>query len=101
MADGLGSSVLPDCEIGGGHPADLHADAAYNRAVGMYMITRWCFAAGVGRLYLHLSRDGIQFEPPSSRGRRTGPTDAHRHSWQRKTTRRRATWALWGRTSIS
>ncbi len=61
---GLGSSVLPDCEIGGGHPADLHADAAYNRAVGMYMVTRWCFGAGVGRLYLHLSRDGVQFEPP-------------------------------------
>ncbi|MHB8861608.1 MAG: hypothetical protein ACYC6N_04330 [Pirellulaceae bacterium] len=61
---GLGSSVLPDCEIRGGHPADLHADAAYNRATGMYMITRWCFGAGAGRLYLHMSRDGVQFEPP-------------------------------------
>ena len=30
----------------------------------MYMITRWCFGAGVGRLYLHLSRDGVKFEPP-------------------------------------
>ena len=47
---GLGSAVLPDGEIGGGHPADLHADAAYNRAVGLYMITRWCYAEGVGRL---------------------------------------------------
>ncbi|MCU0959531.1 MAG: hypothetical protein MUF48_05445 [Pirellulaceae bacterium] len=59
---GLGSGVLPDCDARGGHPADLHADAAYNRAVGRYMITRWCFADGVGRLYLHLSRDGVQFE---------------------------------------
>lgn len=61
---GLGSAVLPDCKIRAGHPADLHADAAYNRAVGMYMITRWCFGAGVGRLYMHMSRDGAHFEPP-------------------------------------
>ncbi len=61
---GLGSAVLPDSEMRGGHPADLHADAAYNRAISMYMITRWFFGAGVGRLYLHLSRDGVKFEPP-------------------------------------
>ncbi len=59
---GFGSAVLPDCTARGGHPADLHADAAYNRAVGQYMITRWCYQEGVGRLYLHLSPDGVQFE---------------------------------------
>ena len=59
---GFGSAVLPDCTARGGHPADLHADAAYNRAVGQYMITRWCYQEGVGRLYLHLSADGVQFE---------------------------------------
>jgi hypothetical protein len=59
---GLGSAALPDCEIGGGHPADLHADAACNRAAGLYMITRWSYAEGVGRLYLHLAPDGIHFD---------------------------------------
>ena len=55
---GLGSAVLPGCSLGGGHPADLHADAAYNRAVDRYMITRWCYEQGVGRLFLHLSGTG-------------------------------------------
>jgi hypothetical protein len=59
---GLGSAVLPDGAIRGGHPADLHADAAYNRAVGLYMITRWCYQEGAGRLYLHMSPDGVHFE---------------------------------------
>ena len=59
---GLGSAVLPDSKNRGGHPADLHADAAYNRAVELYMITSWCFEEGVGRLNLHLSRDGVHFD---------------------------------------
>ncbi len=58
---GLGSAVLPEGGPGG-HPADLHADAAYNRAADRYMITRWYFADGVGRLYLHLGRDGVNFD---------------------------------------
>jgi hypothetical protein len=40
-------------EIGGGlfgEHRPTHADAAYNRAVGLYMITRWCYAEWVGRL---------------------------------------------------
>ena len=61
---GLGSAVLPNSQIQGGHPADLHADAAYNRVVNMYMVTSWCFGNGVGRLYLHMSCDGVEFEPP-------------------------------------
>jgi hypothetical protein len=61
---GLGSAVLPDCLARGGHPADLHADAAYNRAVDRYMITSWCYTEGTGRLYLHLSSDGVHFEEP-------------------------------------
>ena len=40
----------------------MHADAAYNRAVDRYMITRWCYEQGVGRLFLHLSSDGVHFE---------------------------------------
>jgi hypothetical protein len=59
---GLGSAVLPDCVARGGHPGDLHADAAYNRAVGLYMITSWCYVEGVGRLFLHMSTDGVQFD---------------------------------------
>ncbi len=61
---GLGSAVLPNSKLSGGHPADLHADAAYNRAAGLYMITLWCFEQGMGRLYLHTSSDGVHFEPP-------------------------------------
>lgn len=61
---GLGSAVLPGSTLRGGHPADLHADAAFNRAVGLYMVTSWCYGQGVGRLYLHLSRDGVHFDEP-------------------------------------
>lgn len=59
---GLGSSILPDDTLRGGHPADLHADAAYNRAVGQYMVTSWSYSEGQGRLYLHLSSDGVHFD---------------------------------------
>lgn len=58
---GLGSAVLPGGNSRGGHPADLHADAAFNRAIGQYMVTRWCYEEGVGRLYLHMSPDGVRF----------------------------------------
>lgn len=58
---GLGAAVLPGGDLAGGHPADLHSDAAYNRALGQYMITRWYHIGGVGRLYLHLSHDGVHF----------------------------------------
>jgi hypothetical protein len=50
--------------LGPGHPTDLHADAAWNRALGKYMVTSWCAGGGVGRLYLHLSDDAIHFELP-------------------------------------
>lgn len=62
---GLGSAVLPDSAASGGHPTDVHADAAYNRAVNQFMITSWCHAEGVGRLYLHMSPDGVHFAPPT------------------------------------
>ena len=61
---GLASNVLPNCAARGGHPTDLHADAAYNRAVGLYMITCWCYQERVGRLYLQFSSDGIHFQKP-------------------------------------
>lgn len=59
---GFGSAVLPSRTTRGGHPEDFHADAAYNRAAEAYMITSWCYEQGVGRLYLHLSEDGVQFD---------------------------------------
>ena len=61
---GLGSAVLPQPDHGAGHPVDLHADSAWNRALGKYMVTSWCGGGGMGRLYLHLSADAIHFEPP-------------------------------------
>ena len=61
---GYGAAVLPQPDLGAGHPLDLHADAAWNRALGKYMVTSWCAGGGVGRLYLHLSDDAIHFEPP-------------------------------------
>jgi hypothetical protein len=61
---GYGAAVLPQPDLGAGHPLDLHADAAWNRALGQYMVTSWCAGGGVGRLYLHLSDDAIHFEPP-------------------------------------
>jgi hypothetical protein len=61
---GYGAAVLPQPDLGAGHPIDLHADAAWNRALGKYMVTSWCAGGGVGRLYLHLSDDAIHFEPP-------------------------------------
>jgi arylsulfatase len=61
---GYGSAILPQPDLGAGHPLDLHADAAWNRALGKYMLTSWCAGGGVGRLYLHVSDDGIRFEPP-------------------------------------
>jgi|GEM_PF-2745824 len=61
---GYGAAVLPQSDLGPGHPIDLHADAAWNRALGQYMVTSWCFGRGVGRLRLHLSDDAIHFEPP-------------------------------------
>ena len=61
---GYGAAVLPQSDLGPGHPIDLHADAAWNRALGQYMMTSWCFGGGVGRLRLHLSDDAVVFEPP-------------------------------------
>jgi len=61
---GYGAAVLAQPDFGEGHPIDLHADAAWNRALAKYMVTSWCAGGGVGRLYLHLSDDAIHFEPP-------------------------------------
>jgi len=61
---GYGAAVLAQPDLGEGHPIDLHADAAWNRALARYMVTSWCAGGGVGRLYLHLSDDAIHFEPP-------------------------------------
>ena len=61
---GYGTAVLPQPDLGAGHPIDLHADAAWNRALSRYMVTAWCAGGGVGRLYLHLSEDAVHFEPP-------------------------------------
>lgn len=61
---GYGAAVLLQPDVGVGHPIDLHADAAWNRALGKYMVTSWCAGGGMGRLYLHLSDDAIHFEPP-------------------------------------
>lgn len=60
---GLASAVLPQPDLGAGHPVDLHADAAWNRTLGKYLVTSWCAGGDVGRLFLHLSADGVQFEP--------------------------------------
>lgn len=61
---GLGSAVIPQPDLGAGHPVDLHADAAWNRTAGEYLITSWCAGGDVGRLFLHLSDDGVHFDPP-------------------------------------
>jgi len=61
---GLGAAVLPQPVLGPGHPADLHADAAFNRAIGLYMVTSWTCGGDLGRLYLHFSHDAVHFEPP-------------------------------------
>jgi hypothetical protein len=61
---GYGSAILPNNPLPGpkSHPADLHADAAYSRTARLYMITRWYYSEGVGRLYLHTSKDGVNFD---------------------------------------